>query len=105
MIYSLYLQEGTPLALFDAVEVSPVGEINGICERLDVSIDDYKAQYPDAEIFWSVYLHYDATRPENKGFGGVECVADLPNEEAAIKYAEGLEYALQQVRKQEVDYV
>jgi hypothetical protein len=101
MIYSLYLQDGTPLALFDAVEVSPVGEVDGICERLNCSIDDYKAQNPEAEIYWSVYLHYDATRPENKGFGGVECVADLPTEDAAMKYAEGLEYALQQVKHYE----
>jgi hypothetical protein len=98
----LYLQEGTPLALFDAVEVDPVAEFEHGISRIDRSeIEQVRTENPDIVIFWSVYLHYDAKRQENKGFGGVECIADLPTEEAALAYAAGVEAALEAVRKAE----
>jgi hypothetical protein len=95
-VYGIYLQDGTPLALFDAVEVAPIVEDEGgNCERATES---------DTNVFWSVYLRYDAQRPENAGFAGLECVADLPTEESATAYAAGLRVALQAVRKSEVDH-
>ena len=101
-VFGLYLQEGTPLALFDAVEVDPVAEFEHGISRIDRSeIEQVRTENPDIVIFWSVYLHYDAKRQENKGFGGVECIADLPTEEAALAYAAGVEAALEAVRKAE----
>ncbi len=101
-VFGLYLQEGTPLALFDAVEVDPVAVFDGAISRIDrKDIEQLRAENPNIEIFWSVYLHYDAERPENNGFGGVECIADLPNEEAALAYAAGVEAALEAVRAAE----
>lgn len=98
-IFGLYLQEGTPLALFDNVEVDPVAEFDWGCERIsEGDIEQTRRDYPQAAIFWSVYLHYDAQRPENAGFGGVECIADLPTKEAAMAYAEGVQAALEAAR-------
>ena len=79
------------LELFDAVEIESCCEKDGICEPIPESDMGKDAS---AEYFWSVYLHYDSKHPLNKGFGGVECVADLPTEEAALAYARGLQEAL-----------
>ena len=87
------------LELFDAVEVHPVMERAGDCEQVDEGeLESLRSQYPDAAFFWSVYLHYDATRPENEGFGGLECIADLPTKQDAMKHAASLEVALQAAR-------
>lgn len=88
-----------PLELFDAVEVHPVMEWDGNCESLHPSdLENYRSRYPEAEFFWSVYLHYDATNPANKGFGGIECVADFPCEASANEFADGLEKSLQIIK-------
>lgn len=96
IVYGLYLQEGTPLALFDAVEVDPVAQYDWGPER--ISEDQIETLNPSVPVFWSVYLHYDSSRPENAGFGGCECIADLPTKEAACAYAKGVYAALQSVR-------
>lgn len=89
------------LEVFDAVEVHPVAEYaeGGYCEQVDKS--DIGTD-PEAVYFWSVYLHYDHEHPDNVGFGGLECVADFPTEEAAEAYAEGLSKALKLVREANV---
>jgi hypothetical protein len=62
---------------FDAVEVSPVRDQEGITEPCGA--DEAQA--------WSVYLHYDPKHPRNAGFGGVLCVSDWDTREEAV--AEG----------------
>ena len=101
-IYGLYLQEGTPLALFDGTEVSPVVEFEDGCVPISESdIGSIREANPEANIFWSVYLHHDPMRPENEGFGGVECIADLPTKDAAMAYAAGVDAAIKAVRAAE----
>jgi hypothetical protein len=82
------------LELFDAVEIHPVREDAHGCEQIDIS---EWGRDPRALYFWSVYLHYDSNHPECDGFGGIACVADLRDEEAAQALAEGLAKVL--VRK------
>ena len=84
-----------PLDLFDGVEVSPVEEVDGDCS---VITEDCIGDNPNASYYWSVYLHYDAENPINKGFGGVDCVIDLPTREAAEAFGRGLLCAIQSVR-------
>lgn len=97
-VFSLYLIESTPLALFDAVEISLVVEHDGECEQLpNMSLEDARAEYPQGAFFWSVYLRYDPA--QNNGFGGLECIADLPTRDAAQAYARGVEAALKSVRE------
>jgi len=95
MYPNITVPEGLALELFNAVEVHPVAEYpEGFCEQVedsDIGSDEL------ALYFWSVYLHYDHEHPDNQGFGGLECVADLPSKEAAEAYAEGLEKALSEV--------
>lgn len=61
-------------AISDALEVSPVHEEDGSCEVCE----------PADAHFWSVYLHYDVTKSENRG---VDCIADFATEAEALAYA------------------
>lgn len=62
-----------PLSQYNAIEVNPVIEFDGICEVTDK---------PAEASIWSVYLHLTN--------GGVECIADFPGDrsELAQEYAE-----------------
>ena len=92
MIYpNITVPEGLNLELFNAVEVHPVEYLDGGCNQVDERLI---GSNPEAEYFWSVYLHFDYNHPENNGFGGLECIADLPSKEAAYAYAEGVERTL-----------
>lgn len=58
-IYSLFIPS-LPLSEYDAIEIHPVIETDGICEVTD---------NPAEASIWSVYLHLIT--------GGVECIADF----------------------------
>ena len=87
------MEEFTPAYLFryNAVELHPVADYGGVCEPISPS---EIGEHPKADIYWSVYLHYDSSLPENEDFGGVQCVADFPTEALAEAYARNLEILL-----------
>ena len=76
---------------YDAVEVHPVEIQMGCCTPITT---DEVGRDNNCVYVWSVYLHYNRDHIANEGFGGIECVADLPTRKSAEAYAEGLRAAL-----------
>lgn len=70
------LAEFTPLGPISHVEIQPVKECENYCEPC-----------PDGEEdFWSVYVRYDPLKNPD-GFGGVDCIADCHDFNAASALA------------------
>ena len=61
-----------PLGPISHVEIQPVKEYDGYCEPCNHGDED----------FWSVYVRYDPAK-NAQGFGGVDCIADCFDFDAA----------------------
>ena len=79
------------LKRFDAVEIDAIEQWEDNTERID---EDQIDSNPEANYFWSVYLHCNPKHPANEGHGGVECVGDFPTKPMAESFALWLESAI-----------
>lgn len=92
MKYSIFTMDS--LDRFNAVEMWPVEECDGMCNQVNES---EIGSNDNADYFWSVFLRHNPDHPENDEFGGADCVVDLPTKEAAEAFAHGLRIALASV--------
>lgn len=74
---------------YDAVEVDPVFVLRADDGSIDYERTDAAemAKHPDIDVMYSVYLHHDAMHPDNRGFGGAQCIGDFPSLEVAQTFA------------------
>jgi hypothetical protein len=70
------LGEFKPMGPISHVEIQPVKEYDDYCEPCNVGDED----------FWSVYVRYDPSK-NDKHFGGVDCIADCSDFDAAVRIA------------------
>lgn len=89
--FNLHIPSFAYLQRFDAVEVDAIEQWEDNTERID---EDQINTNPDAQYFWSVYLHCNPKHPANEGHGGVECVGDFPTKAQAEAFGAWLEMAL-----------
>ena len=70
------LGEFKPMGPISHVEIQPVKEYGDYCEPCNAGDED----------FWSVYVRYDPSK-NDKHFGGVDCIADCSDFDAAVRIA------------------
>jgi len=87
---NLAIPDFDQFARYNAVEIDPVfvfydefGQVDGY-ERTDEA--EIKL-HPYWNVVYSVYLHHDAEHPDNRGFGGAQCIGDFPSLEIAQTFA------------------
>ena len=75
---------------YDMVEVVPVFILRADDGKIDYERTDATemAKHPDIDVMYSVYLHHDAMHPDNRGFGGAQCIGDFPTEKVAQAFAD-----------------
>ena len=67
----------TPLGPISHIEVQPVKQYETYCEPCVLGEED----------FWSVYVRYDPAKNKQQ-FGGVDCIADCSDADAASNLAD-----------------
>jgi len=68
--------EFKPMGPVSHIEIQPVKEHEDYCEPCPHG----------EEHFWSVYVRYDPSK-NDKGFGGVDCIADCSDFDGAVSLA------------------